>query len=56
MCIFPEKEVTKTLLFIVNLAHEEVKIVKGWTLAYLIPAQNDNFLRCWRDKWRNQNC
>ena len=30
------------LLFIVNLGHEEVKIIKGHTLAYLAPAEETN--------------
>ena len=43
VCIFPEKVVNKMLLFIVNLGHEEVKIIKDCTLAYLIPAKYDNY-------------
>ena len=31
------------LLFVVNLGHDEVKIIKGHTLAYLTPIQYDNF-------------
>ena len=30
------------LLFIVNVGHEDIKIIKGHTLAYLTPAQCDN--------------
>ena len=30
------------LLFILNVGHEEVKIIKGHTLAYFILAQYDN--------------
>ena len=30
------------LPFIINIGHEEVKIIKSCTLAYLSPAQNDN--------------
>ena len=41
VCIFPEKEVNKILFFIINMDHEEVKIFKGHTLAYLTPAQYD---------------
>ena len=32
--MFSEKEVNKMLLFIVNLGNEEVKFIKGRTLAY----------------------
>ena len=34
---------SEVLLFIVNLGHEEGKIIKGNTFAYYIPAQFDNF-------------
>ena len=43
VCIFQEKEVNKMLFFIVNIGHEEVKIIKDHTLVYLIPAQCDRF-------------
>ena len=39
---FTRKKTNKMLLFKVNLACEEVKRIKGHTLAYLIPAQYDN--------------
>ena len=42
VCLFPEKEVNKMLLFIINVGHEEVKIIKGCILIYLILAQYDN--------------
>ena len=38
VCIFPEKEVRKMLLFIVNFGHDEKKIITGCTLSYLTPA------------------
>ena len=44
VCIFPENEVNRMLLFVVSLDHcEEVKIIKGHILAYLTPAQYENF-------------
>ena len=43
LCAFPETEVNKMLLFMVNIGHEEMKIIKGCTLAYLTPAQYENF-------------
>ena len=43
VCIFPEEEVNRMLLFILNLGHNEVKFIEGYTLAYLIPSQYENF-------------
>ena len=31
------------IFFLISLRHEEVKIIEGCTLAYLTPAQYDNF-------------
>ena len=44
VCIYPQKrgEVNKMLLFVVNVGHEEVKIIKGHTLAFLSLAQYDS--------------
>ena len=42
ICIFPEDVVNKMLLFVVNVGHEEVKIIKDHTLAYLTPAKCNN--------------
>ena len=42
MCILAEKEVSKMLLFIVKIGHDEMKIMKGCTLAYFTTAQYDN--------------
>ena len=44
VCIFPEKELNKLLLSIVNVSREEVKIIKGYIMAYLTPAQYDLFV------------
>ena len=44
MCILPEKELNTLLLFIINLGHDEVKISKGCTLAYMSPDKYDNHL------------
>ena len=40
--IFPEKELNKMVLFIVNVGHEEVKIIKGHSLPYFTLSQYDN--------------
>ena len=42
MCILPDKKLNTLLLFIVNLAHDEVKISKGHALTYLTPVQYEN--------------
>ena len=43
VCIFPEKEVNRMCIFVVNLGHDEVKIMKGHTLVHLTPDQYDSF-------------